>query len=109
MTASRPQLAATGLRVPPALLEQLHAAAAERGLTANWLMCKLLTEAMDNLRPASEFKLTKDPKPLFAQGGIVPTPRPTLTIGGIPVPEHLAARITKAQAATGAPANFEDR
>lgn len=47
------------VRVPPDLHARLLDAAEERGVSMAWFMAKLLTEALDNLRPADEMRLTR--------------------------------------------------
>lgn len=46
-------------RFPTELGERLQTEAEARGVPMNWLVEKLLGEGLDNLRPASEFTLTR--------------------------------------------------
>ena len=49
----------TGIRFPPEMLETLHKEAAARGVTTNWMVCKLVQEGLDRLLPPSEMRLTR--------------------------------------------------
>lgn len=59
--ARRGDRVGTQLRFNPDLHARLTFAAEERGLALNFLVERLLTEALDDLIPASEFRLTKRP------------------------------------------------
>lgn len=48
------------LRLRPEVHTRLLAAADERDVSAAWLANRLLSDALDNLVPASEMKLTRD-------------------------------------------------
>lgn len=50
---------ATGWSVPPDLKERIEKAAAEYGVPETWLVQRLLIEALDEMKPASEFRLTR--------------------------------------------------
>lgn len=54
--------AQTNLRLPRELLARIDAAAADRDLGRNYLICKLLEEGLDRLIPASELSLTRRPR-----------------------------------------------
>lgn len=56
-------------RFPPDLHQRLTAAADERGVSMNWLVGKLLDEALDRLLPVGEFSLTRPDK----YGGTAPS------------------------------------
>lgn len=59
--APRPgQPGTRSLRIDPTLRDRLRLEAAARDVSVNWLVTKLLNEALDRLRPAAEFKLTRD-------------------------------------------------
>jgi hypothetical protein len=49
------------LHVRPDVATRLQAAAQDRGLSITWMANKLLAEGLDELRPADEFRLTRDP------------------------------------------------
>jgi hypothetical protein len=49
----------TALRLPVDLHARLHAAAEEREVAVNWLICRLLAEGLDRLIPVSELLLTR--------------------------------------------------
>lgn len=52
---------ATAFRLSQELHERLTAEAAARGVTLNWLVNKLLDEAVEYLKPAEEMRLTRRP------------------------------------------------
>lgn len=49
------------LRPSPDLKARLQAAADERDLSLDWLCCRLLSEGLDKLVPAGEFRVARDP------------------------------------------------
>lgn len=49
----------TQFRLPAELLEALDAAARERSVSRNWLVERLLVEAVDRLIPVDEIPLTR--------------------------------------------------
>jgi len=59
--------AQTNLRLPRELLARIDAAAADRDLGRNYLICKLLEESMDRLIPTENLTLTR---PRAMKGGI---------------------------------------
>lgn len=60
-----------GWRIDPAVVERIREAAEERGLGMAWLVERLLTEGLDRLTPAAEFRLTRPDPP-------VERPNPTM-------------------------------
>jgi predicted HicB family RNase H-like nuclease len=48
------------LRVPKATQERIHAAAAERGVSANWLILHLVEHGLDRLVPVDELVVVND-------------------------------------------------
>lgn len=60
MTAKGKGTTVGGLRLPIELHDQLAAAAAERGVTLNWLVVRLCREGMERLKPLSDFRLTEE-------------------------------------------------
>ncbi len=50
----------TAVRFPPELHQRLKAAADERDLSINYLVVRAVTDFLDRLIPADEWKLTKD-------------------------------------------------
>ena len=61
MTARRhePDNRMAGVRFTPEMKARLAAEADARGVTVQWLVTKLLHEALANLKPADEFSLTR--------------------------------------------------
>ena len=55
MTAARKN---TAIRFDPALYERLIVEADARDVSVNWLVNRMLSEALARLRPADEFRLT---------------------------------------------------
>jgi predicted HicB family RNase H-like nuclease len=51
----------TAVRLPEELHERLRKAAADRDLSANYLVVKALEEFLNNLVPAEELRLTRTP------------------------------------------------
>lgn len=54
---------ATGLRVPVELYDRLADEADAREVSLNWLCCRLLGEAIENLVPVDELVLTRRDRP----------------------------------------------
>jgi hypothetical protein len=52
---------ATAFRLSQELHERLTTEASARGVTLNWLVNKLLDEAVEYLKPAEEMRLTRRP------------------------------------------------
>lgn len=50
----------TGIRLDRDLYDDIHAAAEEREVSVNWLMCRLLREGIDRLVPVDELVLRRD-------------------------------------------------
>lgn len=59
---------ATQFRFPPELHRRLVGAADERGVNLNWLVVKLLEDAVEHLIPAAEIRLTRSPAERLAAG-----------------------------------------
>lgn len=59
-----------GVRMPAALHVRLIAAAAERELSANWLMVRAIEKFLDELIPAGEIKWTRDEISVGATDGL---------------------------------------
>lgn len=71
---SNDRRAQINLRVSPGLGARLQAAATDYGVAVNWIAGKLLTEGLDNLVPAAEFRFTRSRRaPLDAPLPGVPT------------------------------------
>lgn len=49
----------TAVRIPRDLHEQLHTAAAERGVSANWLILRAIEDFIPRLIPVDELRLTR--------------------------------------------------
>lgn len=48
------------IRLDPELARQVAIAAAERVVSVNWLLERLITEGMERLAPVDEFRITHD-------------------------------------------------
>lgn len=50
----------TAIRITPEVHEALTAAAADRGVSMNWLICKAIDEFLPRLIPLDEMRWTRD-------------------------------------------------
>jgi predicted HicB family RNase H-like nuclease len=50
----------TTIGLPDELHQRIAEAAEARGVSASWLVRRLLAEGLDNLKPATELRLTKE-------------------------------------------------
>lgn len=56
-----PNRMSTQIRMGRDLHGRIQAEADAREVSVNWLVCRLLSEGLDSLRPVAEMRLTRDP------------------------------------------------